>query len=289
MRYFNRDFETRVMRLPLLAGQKSAFLFSFPYPAILDSPHFSCYALFEDYHLVIGRKLAELERFLKERLPGIKARAFVDTLPVMEKPLAAIAGLGFQGKNTLLITPSGGTYCFIGGILTDHAFKLDAREPVDGCGRCKKCIDACPTQALSDKGLDARRCLSYHNVENRGEVPVSIQDKMGERVFGCGICEKVCPRNGRIQEGRYDDWEGDRDLAAMDLAGIYEKTMSGFAKTFSGTPMLRLGKKRFLRNIAIAMGNSDKKEYIFHVKVMLEDDYCAPYAKHALEKLEQLK
>jgi epoxyqueuosine reductase len=173
MGYIEKDAAIRTFEQTLLNGQKSLVIGLFPYPALLESSHISSYALFPDYHTFLNKKLLELKKFVEAKVPGVGARVFADTSPVMEKPLAVRAGLGFQGRNTLLVNPEYGSYCFIGGLILDCDIAGQEAPPAapDECGDCRLCLDACPTRALSDNGLDARRCLSYHNVENRGDMP----------------------------------------------------------------------------------------------------------------------
>jgi len=287
MGYFEKDIRVRTLEEPLLPGQKAMVICLFPYPALLMSPHVSAYALFPDYHRYLNRKLSELKQLVELKAPGIAVRVFADSSPVMEKPLAVRAGLGFQGKNTLLISPEYGSYCFLGGLILDCEIADDSRSSVvpEGCGSCRLCIDACPTQALSGEGLDGRRCLSYHNIENRGEIPDDIQDEMGMRVFGCGICEQVCPKNHGAKQGNYPDWQGEKQLAQRDLKGLFDDCFKGFGKHFGETPIHRLGKKRLMRNLLVAMGNSGQNDYISCVEKCADEPGLEKYAARAMRKL----
>ncbi len=287
MDYMKRTIDIRCLDNPIIENQKSVIICLFSYPARLKSKHISSYALFPDYHDYVKNKLGKLEDFIKSIVQGIHTKTFSDTLLIMEKPLAVKAGLGFQGKNTLLISPEFGSYCFIGGIIIDVELPGCDNVQICGseCGSCRACIDICPTKALSEQGLDARLCISYHTIENRGQIPHEIKDKMGECVFGCGLCETVCPKNNGIKAWSYPDWLGDEELAQESLLDLHTRCAKGFKKNFKGTPILRIGKKVFLRNLLIAMGNSKIKEYILIIENYLSDEYLSSYAEEALRKL----
>lgn len=265
MDYLEASLPERLFERDLLSGQKSALLVALPYPALLKSPHIAPYALFEDYHRRAKGLLKKLSMELQTRFPGIGLRPFCDAEPVPEKPLAVGARLGFMGRNTLIIHPRFGTRFFICGLLTDRPVsdfteeKPAASAEGDSCGDCRICIDACPTGALSMEGLDCRTCISFHTIENRGEIPGAIARKLDGRVFGCGICEEVCPRNRNLRLPEQPDWPVYRDLAAMDLARLETEVRKSFRALLGRTPASRLGKRLFLRNLASAMGKEAEK------------------------------
>lgn len=241
-------------REPLLPGQKSAVMCGLPYPAAELSPHIAPYGLLKDYHLVLREKLLDLESFILGAFPGCSTRIFVDTLPVLERALAHKAGIGAIGKNTMLINKTHGSYLFLGGIMTDLELVPDSGPSENPCGNCSKCITSCPTGALSDYHLDSRKCLSYHTIENKGDMPAKIGKAMGERVFGCGICEKVCPLNNSVSYDGFK-WESNKPAAEAGLESLLAMAQASFRKNFDQTPVMRAGKKGFIRNCMIALGN----------------------------------
>lgn len=208
------------------------------------------YALGRDYHRVIYAKLKRICRWLRER-GGIN-RPYVDTGPVMEKPLAALAGLGWQAKNTMLINREFGQWLFLGAILTSLRFPGDASGK-DYCGSCTRCIDVCPTKALpAPYKLDARRCISYLTIECKGAIPEEFRRPIGNHLFGCDDCLDVCPWNRWAQTGR------ELSLAARDypdVRDLLQLDAGQFAELFSGTPLKRLGLERLKRNACVVLGN----------------------------------
>ena len=254
MAFMRKNVQVRKGEYPLLPGQKTVIICGFPYPCRDISRPIAPYGLLRDYHAVVGVRLAELETFIRALAPECRTRAFVDTLPVMERAYAGKAGLGAIGKNTMLINPGCGSSLFLGGIMTDLEIEPDFPDSRDICGSCRKCIEACPTGALSEYRLDARRCLSYHTIENRGDLPADIRQAMGKRAFGCGICEKVCPLNRPVVK-EDPEWGFQREIAESGLDGLLEKAEKGFRRYFGKTPVCRTGRKRFMRNLRIAVGN----------------------------------
>jgi epoxyqueuosine reductase len=186
-----------------------------------------------------------------------RAKVFVDTAPLMEKPLAAAAGLGWQGKHTNLVSREFGSWLFLGAILTTIDLAPDAPE-TDHCGSCRACLDTCPTQAFpAPYRLDARRCIAYLTVEHVGPIPREFRAAVGNRIFGCDDCLAVCPWNKFAQATREAKLTARPDLAAPDLAALAALDEAGFRALFAGGPVRRLGLARFLRNVLIALGNSD--------------------------------
>ena len=215
----------------------------------------SVYAQGKDYHDLVKPRLKRLARWLVAEVPGAEVKVFVDTAPVMEKPLAQAAGLGWQGKHTNLLGRNLGNWVFLGAIFTTVELEPDAPE-TDHCGTCRACLDICPTQAFpAPYQLDARRCISYLTIEHKGPVAEDLRPLMGNRIYGCDDCLAVCPWNKfavAATEIRYLAQGSAPDLA--ELAGLDD---AGFRARFAGTPVKRIGRNRFLRNVLYAIGNSD--------------------------------
>ncbi len=215
----------------------------------------SVYAQGDDYHDVIKPRLKHLGRWLIDRAGG-DIKVFVDTAPVMEKPLAAAAGLGWQGKHTNLVSREYGSWLFLGAILTTLELPPDEAE-VDHCGSCRACLDICPTAAFpSPYRLDARRCISYLTIEHKGPIPHALRPLIGNRIYGCDDCLAVCPWNKFAQAGREAKLAARTALQAPHLADLARLDDSGFRALFAKSPVKRIGRARFLRNVLIAIGNS---------------------------------
>ena len=221
----------------------------------------SVYARGRDYHEVVKGRLKQLAGWLvaEARRTGQEradVKVFVDTAPVMEKPLAEAAGLGWQGKHTNLVSRELGSWLFLGSIFTTLALEPDVAEP-DHCGSCRACLDACPTAAFpAPYQLDATRCISYLTIEHQGEIPHEFRKAIGNRVFGCDDCLAVCPWNKWAQVGRDMKLAARPELEAPRLADWLALDEAGFRATFANTPVRRLGYARFKRNLLIAAGNS---------------------------------
>ena len=214
----------------------------------------SVYARHRDYHDVVKGRLKLLASWLRARAGG-DVKVFVDTAPLMEKPLAQAAGLGWQGKHTNLVSREFGSWLFLGALFTTIDLPPDAPE-IDHCGSCRACLDICPTDAFpAPYQLDARRCVSYLTIEHKGPIPRALRSGIGNRVYGCDDCLAVCPWNKFARDAREakltaPDW---RDPPLAELAALDD---SGFRARFAGSPVKRIGRDRFLRNVLIAIGNS---------------------------------
>lgn len=224
----------------------------------------SVYARHRDYHDVVKGRLKELAGFLvaQARRSGAApdVKVFVDTAPVMEKPLAQAAGLGWQGKHTNLVSREFGSWLFLGSIFTTLELKPDAPEE-DRCGSCRACLDACPSQAFPRPYvLDARRCVSYLTIEHKGTIPVELREKIGTRVYGCDDCLAACPWNKFAQAGREAKLQARDDLRAPKLDFLLRLDDAAFRAFFAGGPVKRIGHARFMRNTLIAAGNSGARE-----------------------------
>ncbi len=230
----------------------------------------SVYALNRDYHDVIKGKLKRIATWFAN-VAKAEVKVFVDTAPLMEKPLAHRAGLGWQGKHTNLLSRELGSWFFIGTILTDMALPPDESE-VDHCGSCHACLDICPTKAFpAPHQLDARRCISYLTIEHKGHIDREFRKPMGNRIFGCDDCLAVCPWNKFAQVANELKLKAREDLispALDDLAGLDDVA---FRKLFSGSPVKRIGRDRFVRNVLIAVGNSGNENFIPVAEKLLND------------------
>ncbi|MEZ5721063.1 MAG: tRNA epoxyqueuosine(34) reductase QueG [Paracoccaceae bacterium] len=237
-----------------------------------DRGAISVYARNRDYHDLVKKRLKRVGRWLIEAAgPDTQIKVFVDTAPVMEKPLAAAAGLGWQGKHTNLVSRDLGNWFFLGAIFTTLELAPD-NPGEDHCGSCTACLDACPTQAFPAPGrLDARRCISYLTIEHKGPVDAALRPLLGNRIYGCDDCLAACPWNkfaAAAQELRYAARD---DLTAPRLAELATLDDAAFRSRFSGSPIKRIGRARFLRNVAYAIGNSGEKALLPAVEPLLSD------------------
>jgi epoxyqueuosine reductase len=231
----------------------------------------SVYALNRDYHDVIKGRLKTLAQWL-HRKTGEAVKVFVDTAPLMEKPLAQKAGTGWQGKHTNLVSRDLGSWFFLGVILSSADLAADAPE-VDHCGSCRACLDACPTKAFPQAGqLDARRCISYLTIEHKDHIPDEFRKAMGNRIYGCDDCLAACPWNKFAVEAREIKLLARPDLIAPPLADLMQLDDQAFRKRFAGSPVKRIGRNRFIRNCLIAAGNSGDQSLITAVKALLVDE-----------------
>ncbi len=239
----------------------------------LQSPelgNISVYALGSDYHDVIKKRLKRIGRWLSEAY-NCELKVFVDTAPVMEKPIAQMAGLGWQGKHTNLVSPSDGSWLFLGSIFTTLDLAPSASQP-DQCGSCQRCLDICPTEAFpTPYQLDARRCISYLTIEHKGHIPEEFRSAMGNRIYGCDDCLAVCPWNKFAQQAAEAALAPRTELVAPSLPELAELDDQSFRKLFSGSPVKRTGRDRFVRNVLIAIGNSRSKDLIPSAKALLDD------------------
>jgi epoxyqueuosine reductase len=248
----------------------------------------SVYAQGGDYHDTVKKALKALARWLVEQAPGSELKVFVDTAPVMEKPLGQAAGIGWQGKHTNLVSREHGSWLFLGAIYTTMPFAPDGPHD-ERCGSCSACQDACPTDAFpAPFRLDARRCISYLTIEHKGPIPHEFREAIGNRIYGCDDCLAVCPWNKFAQHAaRHRAFLPRAELAAPRLKDLLALDDGGFRKLFSGSPIKRVGRDRFVRNCLIAAGNSGNMELEGPVRTLLgdADPVVAEAAAWALEKL----
>jgi epoxyqueuosine reductase len=235
-----------------------------------DRAAVAAYALGKDYHDVIKTRLKELGRWLGQA-SGQPLKVFVDTAPVMEKPLAQAAGLGWQGKHTNLVSRDFGSWLFLGEIFTAVELPPDAPE-IDHCGSCSACQDICPTAAFpAPYRLDARRCISYLTIEHKGPIPVEFRAPMGNRIYGCDDCLAVCPWNKFASRTAELAFEPRAVLTAPRLADLALLDDAAFRTAFAGSPIKRIGRDRFVRNVLIAIGNSGDGDLAALAEGLLDD------------------
>ena len=237
-----------------------------------DRGAISVYARNRDYHDLVKKRLKRVGRWLIERAgPETEIKVFVDTAPVMEKPLAAAAGLGWQGKHTNLLSRELGNWFFLGAIFTTLELPADA-PGADHCGSCTACLEACPTAAFPAPGqLDARRCISYLTIEHKGPVDESLRPLLGNRIYGCDDCLAACPWNKFAKTAQEIRYAARDDLVAPRLAALAALDDAAFRTMFSGSPIKRIGRARFLRNVAYAIGNSGERSLLPAVEPLVSD------------------
>jgi epoxyqueuosine reductase len=230
----------------------------------------SVYAQGDDYHDLIKKRLKALARWLVATAPS-DVKVFVDTAAVMEKPLAQAAHLGWQGKHTNLVSREFGSWLFLGAIYTTLELPSDSAE-IDHCGSCRACLDICPTAAFpAPYQLDARRCISYLTIENKGPIPREFRQAIGNRIYGCDDCLAACPWNKFAQEGREARLAARDELRAPGLAGLARLDDAAFRALFTKSPVKRIGRDRFLRNVLVAIGNSGDAALAEEARRLLDD------------------
>ncbi|CDX60902.1 Epoxyqueuosine reductase [Mesorhizobium plurifarium] len=235
-----------------------------------DRGAISVYAQNRDYHEVMKGRLKEIAGKIVARAGG-DVKVFVDTAPVMEKPLAEAAGLGWQGKHTNLVSREHGSWLFLGTIFTTAELEPDQAE-TDHCGSCRACLDACPTNAFpAPYRLDARRCISYLTIENKGPIPREFREKIGNRIYGCDDCLAACPWNKFATAASEAKLAARADLREPPLSELLALDDAAFRAFFSGSPVKRIGRDRFIRNVLIAAGNSGDASLMPAVRGLLDD------------------
>ena len=235
-----------------------------------DKAAISVYAQNKDYHVVIKKKLKSLARWLINEAGG-QVKVFVDTAPVPEKPLGQAAGLGWQGKHTNLVSRDLGNWFFIGSIFTTLEIAPDHPEQ-DHCGSCQSCIDICPTEAFPKPyQMDARRCISYLTIEHRGPIEIELRSKIGNRIYGCDDCLAVCPWNKFAKAGNETKLFAREELKMPDLTELVTLDDQAFRDKFSGSPIKRIGRNRFVRNVLYAIGNSKEQKFKKVVQPLIKD------------------
>lgn len=230
----------------------------------------SCYALDKDYHDIIKKKLRQLASRIAEE-SGAEVKLFVDTAPLMEKPLAAQSAVGWQGKHTCLVSRNYGSWLFLGEILTTLELPADAPEP-NHCGSCRSCLDICPTNAFIGTGqIDARKCISYLTIEHKGHIPHTFRKAIGNRIYGCDDCLAVCPWNKFAKTASESAYHARENLPNPQLKTLLALDDAEFRALFRKSPVKRIGRDRFIRNVLIAAGNSEDKTLAPTIRALLDD------------------
>jgi epoxyqueuosine reductase len=284
MQWMEETLDRRKHPQAMWSGAKSALVLGYNYGPDTDpleglkrgeTANISVYARGDDYHDLIKKKLKQLATWIVTKT-GCELKVFVDTAPLMEKPLAALAGLGWQGKHTNLVSREFGSWLFLGVILLDRVVAEDAPE-TDHCGSCRACLDICPTDAfVGPYRLDARKCLSYLTIEYRGPWPEAFRHQMGNRIYGCDDCLAACPWNKFAQETHEAKLQAREGFGELPLADLARLDDSSFRALFAKSPIKRIGRNAFLRNVFYAAGNhlknSGNKELEAALLAALADD-----------------
>lgn len=278
----------------VMPGTKSVIVLAYPYPA--DTPRqiensqgrIARYAWSGlDYHDTIHKKLKQLRRLVADQAPSVQLRGCVDTAPLMERELAQLAGIGWRGKNTLLLNRDLGSYFFLACLLVNVELPYDRAHDASHCGTCTACLDACPTDAFPQPGiLDAGRCISYLTIEHRGEIPVELRSGIGDWVFGCDVCQEVCPWNTKPGR-RSQTAQQDRPLENMLLESLFELDEETFREKFRKSPLWRTRLRGMQRNAAIVLGNQGSPSALSTLDkgTRSEDPMVAEACRWAIERI----
>ncbi len=248
------------------------------------------YARGSDYHHVLRQRLRRLLDWLRQQRPDCLGRGVVDTAPLLERDFARRAGLGWFGKNTMLLNKRFGSYFFIGALLTNLELACDPPHSANHCGTCTACLDACPTNAFVEPGLlDARRCISYLTIEHRGEVAEELRSGLGDWLFGCDVCQEVCPWNRKAPPGTEPALQGNGELEELDLIEVLGLSEEAFRRRFRGTALLRTKRSGLLRNAALVLGNTADAAALPALRRALEDPepLVREAARWAIEQIER--
>jgi epoxyqueuosine reductase len=246
----------------VLAGVRSLLVLAYDYRTVdpvepqSGRGRVSRYAWGQDYHDVVRERLGQLADFLTARRPTARVRTIIDTAPLLEREFAELAGLGWIGKNTLLLNTHAGSWFFLAALLTDVELDCDQPQATDHCGTCRACLDACPSEAFVDAYvLDARRCISYLTIELGGPIPRELRPAVGDWLFGCDVCQEVCPWNSKAPRSREPRFQPQGGMTTLELAGLFELDDAAFRARFRHTPLWRPKRRGLLRNAAIVLGN----------------------------------
>jgi epoxyqueuosine reductase len=251
---------------------------------VLNAPnkaYVSRYALGRDYHKLMRKRLAKLADKIAEKIGPHHYRAFVDSAPILERGLAEKAGLGWIGKNTMLINAQAGSWFFLGEIYTDLPLPLDPPQETMHCGSCTACLDDCPTGAIvAPHQVDARRCISYLTIELKDSIPEELRPLMGNRIYGCDDCQLVCPWNKFAETTAEQDFQPRNDLQSAELIDLFNWTEEEFLQRTEGSAIRRIGHQSWLRNIAVALGNAPKNDQIIQLLNDKLNDASTLVAEH---------
>ncbi|HVU08914.1 MAG TPA: tRNA epoxyqueuosine(34) reductase QueG [Verrucomicrobiae bacterium] len=296
MSWLERNAEKRVEPQKVLVNAKTVICLAASYAQNLESriqnsetEIVARYAQFDDYHDILAERLKLLAQFVNE-IGGAESKSlwYVDTGPILERDLAQRAGIGFVGKHTNLISRKSGNWIFLAEILTTLELEPDAPEK-NHCGKCTRCISACPTQAITAPfELDARRCISYLTIELKGSIPVEFRRAIGNRIYGCDDCLAVCPWNRFAHEGKLMKSHLRRDLQQLDLIELLSLDEKNFKACFAGSPILRTKRRGFLRNVCVALGNIGDKSVLPHLQKAANDaePLITEHARWAISEIE---
>ena len=285
MEWIARRVELREEPSKLFPGARSTLCVALQYHPLEGEPEaagdlwprVARYARGRDYHDVMKKRLKALGRRIVDAFPEADARCYVDTAPVLERELAARSGLGVQGKNTNLLHRRWGSYFLLGELFLTLDLEPSPASPelagvTDVCGHCTRCLDACPTGALPEPfRLDSRRCISYWTIEHRGDLPEAAREMVGDWVFGCDVCQEVCPWNAKAGEGTEDTLRLPPERAELDLAGLLRLDREGYLERFTKSPMKRAKLEGLKRNAAVAMGNRRDRAYVPALEAALSE------------------
>lgn len=286
MGYMERHRDTRGHPDSVLPNVRSVVMAAMNYytsrsdpslrPGLVDDAtpvgRISTYAWGDDYHKLLRCRLDELFAWVKRETPGCQGRAVVDTAPLLERDFARLAGLGWFGKNTMLLNKRLGSWFFLGALLLDIELKPDPPHETSHCGTCTACLDACPTQAFPEPSvLDARRCISYLTIELRAPIPTELRAPLGDWIFGCDVCQTVCPWNRKAPSSPEPTFQPRPGLDAPALIELLHLTPEQFRARFRGTTLTRPRRSGFLRNVAIALGNSGDSRAVPALSQALSD------------------
>lgn len=248
----------------------------------------SRYALGRDYHKVLRNRIQKLAKTIEAKYGSFGYRAFVDSAPVLEKALAEKAGLGWIGKHSNLLSNDAGSWFFLGELYTNLPLPIDPPMAQSHCGSCTACIDTCPTAAIvSPYRVDARRCISYHTIELKGPIPVEFRKAMGNRIYGCDDCQLVCPFNKFSDDTKESDFAVRHNLDKEALINLFCWTESEFKERMAGSPIYRIGYERWLRNIAVALGNAPTSDAVLDSLTRRASDPSELVREHVTWALEQ--
>lgn len=284
----------------ILPDVRSVVVLGLRYPRPTDLPagsapglhgRVAAYAWGADYHDQIPPRLEQLTEFLQKQVRHpVAHKSYTDTGPILERDLASRAGLGWMGKNTCLINPQAGSFFLLAELFINLELEPDLPFTTDHCGSCRRCIDACPTGCiLPDRTLDARRCISYHTIENKGPIPAELRPQLGAWVFGCDICQQVCPWNERFASSEFDPGLNPQpQIARPDLLAALSLTPQAFNRQFKGSPILRARRRGYLRNTAVALGNLRDAKAVPALAITLQSESEPLVRAHAAWALGQI-
>lgn len=292
MKWLERNINRRVNPAEVLAGAESLVCLALNYfPGDLaredDDYRIARYAWNEDYHDMIEAKLKDLNIAMEEM--GGSQRFYVDTGPVLERDFASDAGLGWNGKSTVQIHKKFGTWTFLCELIT--TLKLEPDNPLpDHCGKCTSCIDHCPTQAITGpREMDARRCISYLTIEHLGSIPVEFRRQIGNRIYGCDVCLEICPWNRFATLSRETKLHAKQEIFTHSLSDFLSLTDADFSRVFAKSPIKRIKRNRFLRNVCVALGNTGTQDDIQLLENLCQTESDPLIIEHAQWAIEELR